>query len=240
MNAALHHDLPALRSALAEERAAGDLDRDRVVEVAYAVASREVMSASGPAGVRRIRLMRGCSGPVSHVLEARAERSDDGGAEAALVLLAAGKLDEEQAFARHVDASSGAWRAVAARAAQAPETFKQRRAFYVDVDERVRRAAFEAALEAPSELDLEPLLESARLDPDPLNRSLAARAVGAVGGERAVLSLVDRWDRADEDTRLSIVEAWAMPRAYAAGGERELVKVAESGTHLPALSARRC
>jgi HEAT repeat protein len=113
----------------------------------------------------------------------------------------------------------------------------QRRSFFVDVDERVRRAAFEAALEAPSEADLDALLESARLDPDALGRSLAARAVGASGGERAVLSLLDAWDRADEETKLSIVEAWSTPPAWSSGGERELLKVAESGTGLPALAA---
>jgi len=234
---ALHGDLAALRQEIERERAAGKLERSRVVAIAEAVAEREVMSGTGPSGARRIRLMRGCSKPLTEVLEARAERLDDGGAEAAQVLLAAHALSGYEVFAQHSDSSSGAWRAVAARAATRPETMARRRAFFVDVDERVRRAAFEAALEKPSELDLEVLLESARLDPDPLSRSLAARGVGAIGGERAVLALRDRWDRADEETRLAIVEAWAMPKAYAAGGERELVKVAESGTDITALAA---
>jgi hypothetical protein len=234
---ALHGDLNALRQEIERERKAGTLERDRVVDIAEAVAEREVMSGTGPSGTRRIRAMRACSGPLSEVLAARAERPDDGGAEALQVLLAARAGDARAAFDEHSESSSGAWRAVAARAATRPETMPRRRQFFVDVDERVRRAAFEAALEAPSELDLELLLESSRLDPDPLSRSLAARGVGAVGGEQAVLALRDRWDRADEDTRLAIVEAWALPKAYATGGERELISVAESGTDLTALAA---
>ena len=234
---ALHGDLNALRTAIDRENAEGKLERGRVVDIAEAVAEREVMSSTGPAGARRIRLMRGCSKPLTEVLEARAEKLDDGGAEAAQVLLAAHEDNGKSAFAQHAQSGSGAWRAVAARAATRPETMARRREFFVDVDERVRRAAFEAALEAPTELDLDVLLESARLDPDPLSRSLAARGVGAIGGERAVLALLDRWDRADEDTRLAIVEAWAQPKSYTAGGEKELIKVAESGTDLTALAA---
>jgi hypothetical protein len=237
VQAALHGDLATLRREIEREQAAGSLDRGRVVTLAEAVAAREVMSGTGPSGVRRIRAMRGCTPPLRDVLRARAERQDDAGAEAAQVLLTARALDDVSSFNRYADSSSGAWRAVAARAARYPAAFERRRAYYVDPDERVRRAAFEAALEAPSAEDLDILLESARLDPDPLSQSLAARAVGSVGGERAVLALLDRWDRADEETRIAIVDAWSMPRAYESGGERELLKVAESGTGLPALAA---
>jgi HEAT repeat protein len=237
VQAALHGDLGALRREIQREQRAGSLDRGRVVSLAEAIAAREVMSGSGPSGVRRIRVMRGCTPPLLDVLRARAERQDDGGAEAAQVLVTARALDDRSSFARYADSSSGAWRAVAARSARYPAAFERRRSYFVDPDERVRRAAFEAALEAPSAQDLEILLESARLDPDPLSQSLAARGVGAVGGERAVLALLDRWDRADEETRLAIVDAWSMPRAYESGGERELVKVAERGIGLPALAA---
>lgn len=237
IQAALHGDLAALRREIEREQRAGSLDRKRVVSLAEAVAAREVMSGTGPSGVRRIRGMRGCASPLLDVLRARAEQQDDGGAEAAQVLLSVRALDHESTFTRYADASSGAWRAVAARASRHPASFERRRAYYVDPDERVRRAAFEAALEAPSPEDLEILLESARLDPDPLSRSLAARAVGAVGGERAVLALLDRWDRADEETRIAIVDAWAMPNAWKSGGERELLKVSERGGSLPALAA---
>ncbi len=139
-----------------------------------------------------------------------------------------GRLDKERLVARHRDASSGAWRALAARAASSTRHGPLRRRYYVDPDERVRRSALRAGIEAKSQDDLEALLEAARVDPDPLSRSLATRAVGAIGGERAVLALKDHWSRADEPTRITIIDAWSMPRALASGGEHELVSVAES------------
>ncbi len=237
VDAALHHDLATLQQQIQAEHAQGKLDRARVVELAEAVAEREVMSGSGRSGVHRIRVMRGCAEPLTRVLKARAERDDDGGAEAAQVLLSAHALDATAAFEAHAEAASGAWRAVAARASTRPEFFAQRRKYFVDVDERVRRAALEAALEAPSSADQDTLLEAARLDPDAQSRSLAARAAGASGGERVVLALLDRWDRADEETRIAIVDAWSMPRALGSGGERELAKAAEAGAGMPALAA---
>jgi hypothetical protein len=102
----------------------------------------------------------------------------------------------------------------------------------------VRRAALEAAVEAPASLDEPALLEAARLDPDALCRSLAARAVGAIGGEHAVRALVDAWERADEDDRLNLVEALGDRRAFAAGGRAELLRIAESEHGVPAVAAR--
>jgi HEAT repeat protein len=97
----------------------------------------------------------------------------------------------------------------------------------VDPDERVRRAALEAAAISPEPSDLPALLDAFRLDPDPLSRSLASRAIGAVGGEAAVMGLDDRFARADEADRLAIVDAYAMPATFAAGGARELRTIAE-------------
>jgi HEAT repeat protein len=119
----------------------------------------------------------------------------------------------------------------------AANRFAQRRRYFADPDQRVRRAAFEAALDAPGTLDLEPLIEAARLDPDPFAQSLAVRAVGAVGGTRAVLALRDLWERADEDRRLTIIEAWRKPRTYRAGGRDALLKTAESRRGLASVAA---
>jgi hypothetical protein len=237
VRAALSSDLASLKRSIKDEQASGKLDRDRAREIAEAVASREIYSEGGRGAARRIRQLRACSQPLRSALEARAERHDEGGAEAALLLLATGARRAERYAGLYVDAESGAWRAVSARASTAPERFLQRRRYFTDPDERVRRAAFEAALEAPGKLDLEPLIEAARLDPDPYSRSLAVRGIGALGGARAVRALGDLWDRADEDVRLTIIEAWRRARTYRAGGQAALLRTAEARAGLTSVAA---
>lgn len=237
VRAALDADLGTLRRNIVEEQNKGDLDHGRAKAIAGAVASREVYAGSGPGAVARIRSLRACTLPVIPALEARAEKQDEAAAEATLVLLAARRVSPAALARRYEDADSGAWRAVAARASLAPERFVKRRRYFADADQRVRRAALEAALEAPAALDEPALLETARLDPDAMCRSLATRAVGAAGSEHAVRALVDLWERADEDDRLNIVEALGDRRAVKAGGRVELVRIAESGNGVPAVAA---
>lgn len=237
VHAALHDDLSTLRRSIGEEQRAGKLDASRVHRIAEAVASREVYAGAGPAASTRIRSLRACAQPLYSALSARAERNDEVGAEATLVLLAAGRVKADDLVRRHDASDSGAWRAVAARASVAPERFTARRRYFVDPDERVRRAALEAAIESPASLDLDMLAESARLDPDPMSQSLAVRAIGALGGDRAVRLLADAWERAEEDLRLSIVEAYGAKRSFSAGGRERLLRIAESGTGLPAVAA---
>jgi hypothetical protein len=237
VRAALGSDLTSLKRSIKEEQAAGKLDRGRAREIAEAVASREIYSEGGRAAARRIRQLRTCSRPLLSVLEARAERQDEGGAEAALLLLATGARRAERYAGRYSDAESGAWRAVSARASTSPDRFLERRRYFVDPDERVRRAAFEAALEAPGKLDLEPLIEAARLDPDPYSRSLAVRGIGAIGGVRAVQALGDLWERADEDARLTIIEAWGKSATYRTGGREALLRTAEARSGLTSVAA---
>jgi hypothetical protein len=234
---ALRGDLATLQRQIRDRQAAGDLDRGTVVELARAVAAREVRSSKGDLGVRRVRQVRGCAGALLPVLRERAERLDEAGAEAALVLLETGRLDPGALVARYRDASDGAWRAVAARAAVAPKFAQLRRGYMVDPDERVRRAALAAAVAAPDPDDLDVALETTRLDPDALSRSLAAQTAGAVGGSRVALALRDYWARADEPTRLMFIEAWAMPRTFATGGREALLWVAETAGGLPAVAA---
>jgi hypothetical protein len=237
VRAALDSDLTSLKRSIKDEQAAGKLDRKRAREIAEAVASREIYSEGGRAAARRIRLLRTCSQPLRDALEARAERQDEGGAEAVLLLLATGARRADRYAGLYVDAESGAWRAVSARASTAPERFLQRRRYFTDADERVRRAAFEAVLEAPGKLDLELLIEAARLDPDPYSRSLAVRGVGAVGGARAVQALGDLWERADEDVRLTIIEAWGRSATYRTGGREALLRTAETRRGLTSVAA---
>lgn len=237
VRAALYEDLPSLRREIAAAERAGKLDRARVAELAKAVASREVASAQGASGARRVRTVLGCARPMLSALRERSEVHDEPGAEAMLARIALRDQEPGTLVARYASESNPAWRAVAARAAVDRKDVLTRRAWFVDPDQRVRRAAFEAALAAPDPADLELLLESFRLDPDLLSRSLAARAAGAIGGEAAVLGLKDRYARADEAGRLTLVEAWAMPAAYATGGARELRLVADSRQGLVSVAA---
>jgi hypothetical protein len=81
------------------------------------------------------------------------------------------------------------------------------------------------------------LLEVARLDPDERSRSLAVRALGAIGGEPVVVGLSDLWATADADQRRDIVRAWAAPASFTAGGEQQLLRCAEQASGSTAVEA---
>src|SRR5204863_8001511 len=83
-------------------------------------------------------------------------------------------------------------------------------------------------LEKGDRADRRALLEAARLDPNPLARALASRALGDIADDEVVLALRDLYARADESLRQSIVEAWGQKQAAASGGIRELLRVAEN------------
>jgi HEAT repeat protein len=235
VNSALQSDLPTLRRDILAERKEGQLDEERAKDISRAVLEREIHTASGSAGVARVRSVRSCAEPLYGSLRDRAEKQDDVGAEAALILFEHKKLEGQ--LARYGDSPDGAWRAVAARDTEGPKAAGRRVGFFTDPDERVRRAALQAAVAATDPRDQDALLEVARLDPDPMCRSLAVQALGRIGGERAVLGLQDRWERSDESLRLVIVDAWATPGSMRAGGRIALLRLAETSSGLPALRA---
>jgi hypothetical protein len=234
---ALYGDLAALKAEISRAQRAGELDSAEVADLADAVARREIRSSSGRGAADRVHQAQGCAGAVRAELEERSHKADDPGAAAALVLLEAGLVDGRAYFRRYANAASAPWRAVGARASTRRSDGDVRRRLFADPDERVRRAALRAALSLRDPNDLEALLEAARLDPDANCRSLASRAAGAIGGERAVLALRDRWARIDETERLTVIEAWALPASYATGGKAQLVRVAEKETGLLAIAS---
>ncbi|MCA9591992.1 MAG: HEAT repeat domain-containing protein [Myxococcales bacterium] len=237
VDTALHGDLAALKRDVKRAQERDELDRGRVADLAQAVASREVRSAKGAAAIEKLHAVRPCAAPLSAVLSDRAKKGDDAAAEATLILLELGKLNAPRQVKKYGAASSGAWRAVGARAATRPSDGPLRRQLIQDPDERVRRAALSAAVDARQPDDLDALLEAARLDPDPLSRSLAVRAVGAIGGPKAALALDDLWARADETTRVTVIDAWSMEATYRQGGDRKLVRIAETEQGVTQVSA---
>ena len=234
---ALYGNLDQLKRDIQSAQQAGKLNHHAVVDLAQAVAERELASAQGENGALRIRSLRSCARPLRSAIERRARAADAVAAESTLILLELHAADESALLHRYARAESGAWRAVAARAARRSIDSDLRRAFFVDPDERVRRAAFASARSVREAAELEALLEAARVDPDPQSQSLAIVAAGAIGGERAVLALKDLWAKADDASRIAIVDAWTEPASFAAGGARELGLAAESGGGLAAVSA---
>jgi HEAT repeats len=240
MRAARSGDLGRLKAAIASERARGSLDRERVADLAREVGERELLSARGADAIARIEDARSCTHPFAETLEARARSSDDVGATAVLALLDGGSseaesIDREKLLHRYAGSESPLWRAVAARASRAPGTGRGK--FFADPDERVRLAALRAALERPDPEGSPGLLEAARIDPNPLARSLAVRAAGAVGHTTVVLALHDLYATAGEDLRQAIVEAWATPGSAPFGGARELLHVTETDLGAPGVEA---
>jgi len=234
---ALSGTLAELKRDIQSAQRAGKLDHDAVVGLAQAVGERELTSAEGSGGAIRVRSLRQCARPLRAAMERRASLGDDVAAELTLILLETQVAAPAPLLNRYARSESGAWRAVAARAADRPIDADMRKAFFVDPDERVRRAAFATALSVHHSGDLEALLDAARVDPDPQTQSLAIRAAGAVGGEHAVLALKDLWARADDTTRIAIVDAWTEQASFVTGGARELALAAESGAGLAAVSA---
>jgi HEAT repeat protein len=237
--AARQGDLAALRAAIASERARCVLDRDDVRQLARLTAERELSRSAPSETIARIDEARACTRPLSATLETLAGTSGDVGASATLALIEnrTGDKDGERELRRHGASPNPLWRAVAARAAVGEELGPARRTFYTDADERVRLAALRAALDKGDRSDRHALLETARLDPNPLARALASRALGGIADGEAVLALRDLYARADEGLRQSIVDAWGQSEAAAAGGIRELLRVAESERGTPPIEA---
>jgi hypothetical protein len=234
---ALDGDLPELREAIESARDDGKLDRKAVRELAQAVAVREITAASGDEGVARVRDLRACAAVLDRALSDRADQEDAVAAAATLALLDAGEADPDDTFEDYIDSPDPNWRAVGARSAVGEDRTQERQHAFVDGDLRVRRGAFHAALQAPVRADLAGALEAARLDPDPLVRSLGVRLAGKIGGSSAVRRLRDLWVRAESETRQVIVDAWADPNSLEVGGREQLLWAMETEKGLPSIVA---
>ncbi len=236
-NAALQGDIATLQREIAAAKQRGELDRGAVRDLALAVARRELRSNSGDAAVERVRELRACVGPLASDFEELADGEDPAAAAATMALLESGRADRGSLMSAHLVSKEPMWRAVAARAAVGKDQVGARRELLTDGDVRVRRAALHASLDDPDPGELNDLVEAARLDPDPLARSLAVQALGALGGAEAVNALRDLWQRAEPQTRQVIVSAWAADKSYSTGGQEQLLRVLDTQQGLVAVVA---
>jgi HEAT repeat protein len=224
VRAALRGTLPELRQEIARAERAGPLEEAELQQLARAVAEREIAGASGAEGAQQLAVFRPCLAELQTALDERAGRGDEAAAVATLLLFEAGKRSGPELVGRYREADSAAFRSLAARATLTRDHVELRRRYFTDPDERVRAAAFEAAVKAPEPSQLPDLLEAARLDPSPGNRSRATLAIGRIGSEAAVLALLDLYTGGDDSEQLAVLDAWSDPASFARGGERELAR----------------
>lgn len=229
VEAARKPDYPRLAKEIDAQKKAGDLDNGDVENIAEAVAEGEITRAKGPEGEAMLQNFGGCAKALRGALDDRYDAGDEMGALAGSILMGAGvvDIDEYVGFARKKDPRPG-YRALGARGLVDEDDFVLRRELFVDLDERVRVNALKAAMTAPSPADFDLLTEAARVDPNPAARAAAVRAIGKIGGSRAVTILKDIWLKADGRLRDAIVDGYMAPQTFAAGGREQLVTAAES------------
>ncbi len=235
--AARRGDAAAMKAAILEKHKAGKLSDGEAAEIARAVVDREIQKAQGDAAVDRVRDVRSCVPQVAGSLEERAKIHDDAGAEAALALFEGGELSVARAK-EYVHDTSDPWRAVGARALGSEDDREARLAALVDPSARVRRAAARAAADAKDEHDLDALFETARVDPEPIVRSEAVRAIARIdgGGLVTVNRLRDLWTNADDPLREDIAVAYSSPGLAVAGGA-DAVRMLVAAGHGPGVIA---
>ena len=226
-------DFASLKNDVASRERAGTLGNREAAQIARAVAEWEIANAPKDETLARARELRSCARELSGALGDRAKTHDAAGAEAALALVEAGTWSAGSARDYVSDKDDG-WRAVGARGLVRDDDDAAARArAFVDPAPGVRRAAMHAALVAKDARDVPALAEAARLDPEPIVRTDATRALGSIGGADAFAALRDLWAAADDPQREDIAAAYADPPTRAAGGGDELRVLLASG-HGPA------
>ncbi len=230
VQAAREPNLAKLEKEIERAKKAGELTDSEVEDIAEAIAEGEIERAKGLEGEALMATFSGCAKQVEGALEDRYDKGDDVSAAAATILLSADLVDQDEyvSFAEDNDPRP-AFRALGARGLLDEDTFELRRRMFLDQDERVRHSALKAASSKTSAADFDALVEAARLDPLPAARATAVRAIGRIGGERAVIALKDIWLKADGRLKESIVDGFIAPLTFEAGGREQLVKIAEEG-----------
>jgi HEAT repeat protein len=230
MRAAERGDRDALANAIGARERAGDLSTSEAAGLARIVADRELRGATGTDPVVRVKTAAPCARELDDALAARMATHDEAGALAALERIESGDLGVDGARP-HLRDADGPWRAVGARGLVKADDRAAREGALVDADPRVRRQAARAAGVAGDPADATALLEAIRLDPEPLVRTEAVRALRRlprIEGD-VVGALRDLWPRADDSVREDIAIAWAAPALWGAGGREALLALIASG-----------
>jgi HEAT repeat protein len=226
-------DFAALRADVTPREHAGTLSNREAADIARAVARWELTLSPKDEQLAHVREVRACAFELDGSLADREETHDAAGAEAALARVESGSVGAGSAR-EHLGDADDAWRAVGARGlVRRDDDARARARAFVDPAPAVRRAALHAAAIARDPLDVEHLAEVARLDPDPVVRTDATRALGAIGGPLAFAKLRDLWSAVDEPQREDVAAAYAAGPTWDAGGKEEL-RVVLAAAHGPA------
>ena len=217
---------------IAARETRGDFSNSEAAGLARRVAERDITGASGSEAVDRVRDARLCARELDDALAKRMRVHDAAGAQAALARVDSGAMsvDDGRGFAGDVDAG---WRAVGARSLVRRQDRDARLRALEDPDPLVRREAARAAQEAGDALDLVALAEAARVDPAPMVRTGAVRAIAslsAVAAPAVASVLRDLWESGDDGVREDIALAWAGPALWNAGG-RDALHVIVASRH---------
>jgi hypothetical protein len=236
LSAARRGDFASLRTDIAAKEKPGKLGNGEAADLASAVAEWEIASGPKDEQLARVRELRACARDVDGLLASRMRSHDAAGAEAALARVESGEMSAGAArdFANDAD---DAWRAVGARGLVREDDDAARQKAYIDAAPAVRRAAMHAAAIAKDPRDIDTLAEAARVDPEPIVRTDAVRALAAIGGAPVVPKLRDLWGSADPPLREDIASAWASPAVRSAGGRDELRLLLAQGRGAGAIEA---
>jgi hypothetical protein len=232
MHAAESGDRALLRDLIGKREKTGALSNGEASSLARAVAAREVRASSPADAVLRVRDIQSCARELDDVLADRMRTRDAAGAWAALARIESGHLDLDSVRAMPSE-SSAEWRAVGARALVRPKDRPSRVLALLDPDPGVRRQAARAAHDAADASDLDVLAEAARIDPEPIVRTEAVRAIAVLPppplkGARTAQLLRDLWNGGDSGLRGDIARAWSSASVWPAGGRDALYGVIAS------------
>jgi hypothetical protein len=224
-------DHAALRDAIVAREKAGNLSNGEAASLARLVAEHELRSAPPAEAAERVREVRACAHELDAALGARMGIHDEAGALAALARVDAGGLGLDDVRNLVAD-DDPRWRAVGTRSLVLGGDRDARLRALLDPSPLVRRAAARAARIAADPRDATPLLEAARVDPEPIVRTESVRALGALPSAAAAdvaLALRDLWTAGDEGLREDIALAWAATPLWGAGGRDALRVLLASG-----------
>lgn len=235
IRAARHHNQSELRAELLKARAEGRLNRSLSEDVARALLEGELERSRGRPGAEFVGSLDACSRELRGALDDRTRFHDEAGG-AALLLLVEDGAEERRARSYESD-EVALYRVAFARALSRPEDASLRIELYADPDERVRRAALDAAFGSVTQGELFALAETARLDPDPLCQSKALRLLGTVEGPESLSILLDRYASSTEREQLSVLEGIFGQASASKRAQDELFSIATSASGLVRLSA---